>query len=177
MYHTAIDRARARKPPIYARWPWAHTWRYHKRHRTVGHVWQGRFKSPVVQDDAHLLIVLRYIEANPLRAGMVSDPNDYPWSSYPAHGLGDPNPLLSSFPEWDALGRTPRERQARWRRKLMAAQDPNQIRAVRETLRTGRPFGDGSWAETTARVLGIAVNPRPRGRPRKVYAERERPEK
>ena len=43
----------------------AHTWRYHKRHRTSGHVWQGRFKSPVIQDDDHLLVVLRYIEANP----------------------------------------------------------------------------------------------------------------
>src|SRR5262249_58750238 len=52
----------------------AHTWRYHKRHHTVGHVWQGRFKSPVIQDDEHLLVVLRYIEANPLRARMVSDP-------------------------------------------------------------------------------------------------------
>src|SRR5436309_11153427 len=47
----------------------AHTWRYHRRHRTVGHVWQGRFKSPVVQADGHLWAVLRYIEANPLRAG------------------------------------------------------------------------------------------------------------
>src|SRR5258708_33101508 len=46
----------------------AHTWRYHKRHRTVGHVWQGRFKSPVIQADDPLLVVLRYIEANPLRA-------------------------------------------------------------------------------------------------------------
>src|SRR3954447_24389233 len=55
----------------------AHTWRYHKRHATVGHVWQGRFRSPVVQDDGHLLVVLRYIEANPLRAGMVTDLKDY----------------------------------------------------------------------------------------------------
>ena len=46
----------------------AHTWRYHKRHRTSGHVWQGRFKSPAIQDDMHLLVVLRYIEANPFRA-------------------------------------------------------------------------------------------------------------
>src|SRR5437762_9549816 len=48
----------------------AHTWRYHQAHRTSGHVWQGRFKSPVVQDDDHARTVLRYIEANPLRAGM-----------------------------------------------------------------------------------------------------------
>ena len=48
----------------------AHTWRYHRRHRSVGHVWQGRFKSPVIQDDDQLLTVLRYVEANPLRAGL-----------------------------------------------------------------------------------------------------------
>src|SRR3954466_8008201 len=52
----------------------AHTRRYHRRHRSVGHFWQGRFRSPVVQDDEHLLVVLRYIEANPLRAGMVAAP-------------------------------------------------------------------------------------------------------
>jgi putative transposase len=51
----------------------AHTWRYHRQHATVGHVWQGRFRSPVIQDDAHALTVLRYIEANPLRAGPVRD--------------------------------------------------------------------------------------------------------
>src|SRR5271154_3815017 len=49
----------------------AHTWRYHRRHHSVGHVWQGRFKSPVIEGDEHLLTVVRYAEANPLRAGMV----------------------------------------------------------------------------------------------------------
>jgi putative transposase len=58
----------------------AHTWRYHRRHRSVGHVWQGRFKSPAVQDDEHLLTVLRYIGANPLRAGIVLDAADHRWS-------------------------------------------------------------------------------------------------
>src|SRR5436305_5705053 len=78
----------------------AHTWRYHRGHGTGGHVGQGRFKSPVVQDDDHALTVLRYIEANPLRAGMVTDLADYPWSSYLAHGLGRADPLLSALPCW-----------------------------------------------------------------------------
>src|SRR5438270_14060458 len=60
----------------------AHTWRYHRRHATVGHVWQGRFKSPPIADDDHLLTVLRYVEGNPLRAGMVADLQTYRWSSY-----------------------------------------------------------------------------------------------
>src|SRR5262245_26654663 len=51
----------------------AHTWHFHKRLRTSGHVWQGRFKSPLVETDEHLLTLMRYVESNPLRAGLVSD--------------------------------------------------------------------------------------------------------
>src|SRR5271157_4868104 len=59
----------------------AHTWRHHRRQGTSGHVWQGRCRSLVVQDGDHLLVVLRYIEANPVRAAMVADPCEYTWSS------------------------------------------------------------------------------------------------
>src|ERR1700694_5201736 len=83
----------------------AHTWHYHKARDCVGHVWQGRFKSPVIQDDDNSLVVLRYIEANPLRAGMVADLASYPWSSYRSHGMGHPDPLLSPLPAWHGLGR------------------------------------------------------------------------
>ena len=146
----------------------AHTWRYHKQHRSSGHVWQGRFKSPVIQDDGLLLVVLRYIEANPARAGIVADAGDYRPSSYGAHGLGRPDPLLDPFPEWEALGRTDAERRARWRRKVAAAQAGAEVDAVRSSLRMGRPFGSAEWTEATAGRLGIDLRPRPRGRPRKV---------
>ncbi len=84
----------------------AHTWHYHRQQGTSGHVWQGRFKSPVIQEDDHLLIVLRYLESNPLRAGMVSDLKDYPWSSYAVHGLGQAHALVSEAPPWASLGAT-----------------------------------------------------------------------
>jgi putative transposase len=145
----------------------AHTWRYHKRHRTSGHVWQGRFKSPVIQDDAHLLVVLRYIESNPLRAQMVVDPSDYPWSSFQSHGMGQDDPLLSSFPEWDELGRTNVERRKRWRAKVRAEQEEHELAAVRKSLRDGRPFGGLEWTEQMAERLKIDLSPRTRGRPRK----------
>jgi putative transposase len=147
----------------------AHTWRYHKRHRTVGHVWQGRFRSPVIQDDEHLLVVLRYIEANPLRAGTVTaaELGDYRWSSYPAHGFGRADPLLSPMPEVDALGRTPAERQARWRRKVEAPQGGDDLIRVRDSIRTGKPLGSPEWVEAKAGQLGLCLNPRPRGRPRR----------
>jgi putative transposase len=146
----------------------AHTWRYHKRHHTIGHVWQGRFRSPVIQDDAHLLVVLRYIEANPLRARMVSDLGEYRWSSYPAHGLGRPDPLLSPMPELEALGRSRGQRRWRRRRKVLAAPNQDEIDRVRDSLRTGKPFGSIEFVEAKAHALGLNLNPRPRGRPRRA---------
>ena len=77
-----------------------------QRHLTSGHVWQGRFRKPAIQNDGHLLAVLRYIEANPLRVKLVADLRDYRWSSYRQHGLGEADPLLDAFPEWEQLGRT-----------------------------------------------------------------------
>lgn len=96
----------------------AHTWHYHKRHGSSGHVWQGRFKSPAIAEDDHLLTVLRYVEGNPLRAGMVTDLAGYPWSSYVAHGLGKTDWLIDEAPMWVALANTEVERQAFWRKWL-----------------------------------------------------------
>jgi putative transposase len=82
----------------------AHTWHYHKAHGSSGHVWQGRFRSPVIAQDEHLLTVMRYVEANPLRAKMVTDLADYPWSSYHVHGLGSATDLVDEAPVWERLG-------------------------------------------------------------------------
>jgi putative transposase len=149
----------------------AHTWRYHKRHRSVGHVWQGRFKSPAVEGDDHLWTVLRYIEANPLRAGMVTDPAEYPWSSYPAHAIGRADPLLSKFPEWQDLGRDVSERRTRWRDKVLSGQTDAELAAIRRSLGSGQPFGSASWVEATSRRLQFPSDERSRrGRPRKSQA-------
>jgi putative transposase len=145
----------------------AHTWRHHKRHRTSGHVWQGRFKSPVIQDDTHLLVVPRYIEANPLRARIVEDAADFRWSSYPCHALGHDDPLLSPFPEWEELGRTESERRRRWRAKVRAVQSKDELMSVRSSLRSGRPFGTDDWTEKMGKRLNIDLVPRSRGRPPK----------
>jgi len=145
----------------------AHTWRYHRGRGSVGHVWQGRFKSPIVQDDEHALIVLRYIEANPLRAGMVSDLADYPWSSYQAHGEGRGDALLRPLAAWEALGRGEQERQAHWRRWAHTPLTERERAAVRQAVVSGRPFGAATWVEQTASVIGLPLCQRTRGRPRK----------
>jgi putative transposase len=145
----------------------AHTWRYHRRHRTVGHVWQGRFRSPVVQDEGYLFQVLRYIEANPLRARMVEDPGDYRWSSFLAHGQGAPDPLLTPLPEWSDLGPDEASRQAAWRARVVAPPIDAQTQAIRDSLRSGHPYGDPAWSEAVSSTLGRTPSIRPRGRPRK----------
>jgi putative transposase len=146
----------------------AHAWRYHKRHASLGHVWQGRFKSPVIQEDDHFWTVLRYIEANPLRAGLVADPSDYRWSSYQAHALGKADPLLSEVPGWNDLGGTEKQRRARWRTKVAGPIALDELNAVRTSARMGRPYGSTAWTESIARKLGIPLAQRSRGRPRKV---------
>ena len=133
----------------------AHTWRYHRTQGSVGHVWQGRFKSPVIEDDDHALVVLRYIEANPLRAGMVTDLASYPWSSYRLHGMGRSDPLLSPLPAWETLAKDEASRQQHWRTRVHTPCTERELAAVRRSLLSGRPFGGAVWTEHIARLLGL----------------------
>ncbi len=146
----------------------AHTRRYHRRHRTSGHGWQGRFKSPVVQSDGHLWAVLEYIEANPLRARMVANPAAYRWSSYPAHGEGRPDPLLDPPPERADLGPDETARRITWRRKVRDDQPADEVESIRRSLRGGLPFGKAAWFEEIAGKLGKKLERRSPGRPRKA---------
>ena len=118
----------------------------HVRSRLAGPV---RFKSPAIQDDAHLLVVLRYIEANPLRAKMVTDPAEYRWSSFLCQGSGQDDPLLSPFPEWEELGETDADRRRPWRAKVCAAQSEAELMTVRGALRaadhSGPRNGPNRW--------------------------------
>jgi putative transposase len=121
----------------------------------------------VIQDDEHALVVLRYIEANPLRTGVVKDAGDYRWSSYAVHGLGNPDPLVATLPAWEALGRSEERRRARWTKMVHAPLADKELAALRRSLNSGRPYGSDSWVAKTAANLGLPLSSRPRGRPRK----------
>jgi REP-associated tyrosine transposase len=148
----------------------SHTQRHHRRHRGGGHVWQGRFKSPVIQDDEHLLTVLRYIEANPVRARIVEAAGDYPWSSFPAHGLGRPDPLLDPIAEYQGLAKTPATRRRRWSAFVHESPSDEELAAIRRSCSSGRPFGTSRWVDDLSARLGLDLTIRPRGRPRKTPA-------
>jgi putative transposase len=146
----------------------AHTWHYHRQNLCTGHVWQGRFKSPVIEDDDHALTVLRYLEANPLRARLVGDLAEYPFCSYGHHGLGQEDPLLSPLPFWwERLGRSEEARQAFWRGFVQQPLSERELALLRKSVTSGRPYGSEAWVRTLHPSLGLSAEPRPRGRPRK----------
>ena len=138
----------------------AHARRYHRHHGTSGHVWQGRFKAFPIQDDDHLVAVLRYVERNPVRAEQVARAEDWAWSSVPGWRLKDP--LLYR-------GKPP-VRGPHWLRTVNAPLSAGDLQRLRRSVSRGRPFGDESWTRKTAERLGLESCLRPPGRPRKTEA-------
>lgn len=112
----------------YGRW-------YKAQTRYWGHVWQGRFKSPLIPEESYFLEAGRYIERNPLRAKMVEELATYPWSSYRYYALGEPNPLIAEDPYYAQLGSTATARQAAYREfvRLESPYSPVLDRAFLET--------------------------------------------
>ena len=149
----------------------SHTQRYHRFHRSSGHVWQGRFKSPVIQDDDHLLAVLRYIEANPLRARLVEQADKHRWSSFANHGGGAPDTLLDPLAPYEALAAYPAVRQRRWSAFVHQTPDEAELAAVRRSGESGLPYGGREWVDQLCRQLKLDLTIRPRGRPRKAVED------
>lgn len=145
----------------------SHTQRYHKHHRSGGHVWQGRFKSPVIQNDEHLLTVLRYIEANPLRAKLVKRAEKYPWTSYHVHGCGEVSPLVDRLITYEELAAQAKTRQRKWAEQVHAPLAEQVLTEVRRSNTTGLPYGDDNWVKRLAKKLDLDLVIRPRGRPKK----------
>lgn len=146
----------------------SHTQRYHRFHHSGGYVWQGRFKSPVIQDDDHLLAVLRYMEANPVRTRIVADAGRYRWSSFGSHGQGRPDALLAPVAAYEALAASPAVRQRRWSAHVHQTPDKAELAAIGRSNATGLPYGEGSWVARLAKRLQLDLTIRPRGRPRKT---------
>jgi putative transposase len=110
-------------------------------HARTGTLWEGRFKACLVQDDEYLLHCYRYIELNPVRARMVSDPADYPWSSYRANALGIESDLRTPHELYCSLGEGT-ERLAAYRALFAAHVDDEPTADIREATRRGLALGD-----------------------------------
>ncbi len=140
---------------------------FNQRVGRTGTLWEGRYRSTVLDPDRYLLPVMRHVELNPVRAALTTDPTHYPWSSC-AHHVGiNSEPWLTDHPAYWGLANTPFDRQAAYRHLLEEAPSPGEIEAIRAAARKGWILGDEAFA---ARIEG-SVSRRPlaaaRGRPRK----------
>jgi putative transposase len=140
-----------------------HAQRWHAHHGTsgMGHVYQGRFKSFPVAADEHLLSLLRYVERNPLRAGMVRSAEQWRWGSLYRRVFGEEQcgQLLTVPPV--ALG-------AAWLAKVNKPQSEAELAAIRRCANRGQPYGNERWVTKITVQLGLEHSVRPRGRPKKL---------
>ena len=138
--------------PFMQWWLTSHVRRYHQHYGGSGHVWQGRFKSFPIQQDEHLLTVLRYVLWNPVRAGLVQNIREWQWNSLHASAVVDPCPVP-----------LPRDR-TRW---LEESLTPQEVNALRRRVARHAPYGSTEWEASIAVEAGLESTLRPRGRPRK----------
>jgi len=142
--------------------------RFNDRHRRTGTLWEGRYRSAVVETDQYLLACMRYIELNPVRAGLVSEPTMYRWSSH-AHYAGlRVDPLVTEHAVYWALGNTPFERQLAYRRLFEHGQADGEIEKIRYATQHGWALGQRAFVETLAQNAGRRAAPCRPGRPRKA---------
>lgn len=143
-----------------------HVQSFNARHGRCGTLWQGRFKSCLVDSDQHVLNVLRYIELNPLRAAMVGAADNYHWSSVHAHLGRVRDPRLSPHPAYLALGTDADARREAYRNWLAAGIEADDLACIRRHLAQQRALGNDRFQRMVAKTLNLPVTCRPRGRPR-----------
>jgi putative transposase len=134
----------------------AHVRRHHLRYGSSGRIWQGRFKAFPIQEDTHLLTVVRYVERNALRAHLVTAAQDWQWCSL-ARRMRAPLPGF--------LASLPLELPSGWVNRVNAPETTSELEALRCSVNRGRPFGAARWVRSTVARLGLESSMRARGRP------------
>ena len=138
---------------------------FNAKYARTGTLWEGRFRSCLVDSERYLLTCLRYIELNPVRAGLVALPWDYRWSSVHAHLGLRPCPLSRPHPVYAALGADAVTRAARYRELLLEPLDDEHLSAVRAHMRQERALGSPRFQAMVEKTLRRPVGVRQAGRP------------
>lgn len=136
-----------------------------------GTLWEGRYKSSLIQSEAYLLACMRYIELNPVRAGMCTDPAHYRWSSYRANALGESSPLLTQHPLYATLGAGDADRQVAYRALFDQVLSDKTLTDIRLALNQTQPLGNSRFMDAIEQATGQRREAKPRGRPRKPAPE------
>lgn len=130
-----------------------------------GTLWQGRYRTAVIDSERYFLLCSRYIELNPVRAGLVASPENYAWSSYRHHAGLAPDSLITEHPLFWALGNTPFAREAAYRHLIEQALSAKDMTALTEATLKGWAIGSPQFKQTLEKQAGQRVAPVKRGRP------------
>jgi putative transposase len=141
---------------------------FNRRHGRTGTLWEGRFRSSLVDADSDLIACHRYIELNPMRAGIVDEPGRYRWSSYHANALGAADSLVTPHALYLGLGAHAEARQAAYRRLFQEALPEGQVERIRQASKRNAAIGSEAFVSGLAASHASPAPPRPRGRPRLV---------
>jgi putative transposase len=133
---------------------------FNRTNGRTGRLWECRYYSTIIDEDSYLWTVSKYIENNPVRAGIVKRPEDYPYSSAEAHILGRKDALLKE-PLFD------RNQLDEYRKFVQLEDDKNTLDEIRKQTRLGRPLGDIGFLKGLSETLGCSLSFRPKGRPKK----------
>jgi len=139
----------------YVRW-------FNRHYGRTGTLWEGRYRATIVDTDAYLLTCLRYIELNPVRAGLVDDPASYRWSSYGANALGADDPLVTPHPLFLALGEAVLARHAAYRCLFVRPVSEEQLHAIRRATNLAWALGDEAFQAHVEQATGRRAAPLPR---------------
>jgi putative transposase len=137
--------------------------RFNRQREWTGHVWQGRFFSSPL-DDAYLWTAIRYVECNPVRAGMVERAEDYRWSSAPSRCGQGPDPLLKLDSTWHQQFAAISD----WSAWLAQTDDVEKLATLRLNANKGLPCGDDRFIVKLGGMVGRSLAPKPRGRPKQI---------
>jgi putative transposase len=137
----------------------SHVRRHHQRRGTSGHVWQGRYKSFRIECDSHLLVVMRYVERNPVRAGLAASAIDWPWSSHKER-LGQASPVV--------IDACPIQLPVDWAGYVNEPLSEAELGSLRQSVNRQSPYGTAQWQSKVCAKYGLESTLRPRGRPRKM---------
>jgi putative transposase len=129
-----------------------------------GTLWEGRFKSSLIDSDRYCLACYRYIELNPVAAKLVSRPGDYRWSSFHANALGKTSDLINSHQVWKDLGSDTASRQKAYLALFDSALDPKDIEAIKYGARKELPVGSQQFKVRIEKSLSIKLGTGKRGR-------------
>jgi putative transposase len=134
-------------------------------YKRTGTLWEGRFKSCLVQEENYLMQLYRYIELNPVRAGIVEQPPDYVWSSYPINALGKASELCTPHPLYLALGNEPKERQTSYRELFKYHVEGKLLEEIQLAVNKGMVLGNERFKAEIERLTGQRMTAKKMGQP------------